>query len=160
MFKRATVPGIRCNWCILQILIICRSFSFVEPVCSQKCRVCQISSNLEYFPSDSHKTKILYLEIYSNESKCNFLPQSWTFAIPLNFVKQIRWCSKDWSIQGYAPSFFTQVLEGLSRCWSFEVEIKTADLYSLHKQRYCILHLFTCRVLAFSHFPVGTYIKT
>ena len=47
-----------------------------------------------------------------------------------------------------------------SVCWSFEVEIKTADLYSLHKQRYCILHLFTCRVLAFSQFPVGTYIKT
>ena len=47
-----------------------------------------------------------------------------------------------------------------SVCWSFEVEIKTADLYSLHKQRYCILHLFTCRVLAFSQFLVGTYIKT
>ena len=47
-----------------------------------------------------------------------------------------------------------------SVCWSFEVEIKTADLYSLHKQRYCILHLFTYRVLAFSQFPVGTYIKT
>ena len=47
-----------------------------------------------------------------------------------------------------------------SICWSFEVEIKTADFYSLHKQRYCILHLFTCRVLAFSQFPVGTYIKT
>ena len=47
-----------------------------------------------------------------------------------------------------------------SVCWSFEVEIKTADFYSLHKQRYCILHLFICRVLAFSQFPVGTYIKT
>ena len=46
-----------------------------------------------------------------------------------------------------------------SICWFFEVEIKTADLYSLHKQRYCILHLFTCRVLAFSLLPVGTYIK-
>ena len=38
-----------------------------------------------------------------------------------------------------------------------ELEIKSADFYSFHKQRYYNLHLFTYRVLAFSQFPVGTY---
>ena len=32
-------------------------FPSVGPVRSHKCRVCQIPSNHEYFPLDSHKTK-------------------------------------------------------------------------------------------------------
>ena len=63
-----------------------------------------------------------------------------------------------------SPRICAQLLHASSRriesvCWSFEVEIKTADFYSFHKQRYSILHLFTCRVLVFSCLPVGTYIK-
>ena len=38
-----------------------------------------------------------------------------------------------------------------------ELEIKSADFYSFHKQRYYNLYLFTYVVLAFSQFPVGTY---
>ena len=50
------------------------------------------------------------------------------------------------------PIFSTSSWRNESICWSFGVEIKTADFYSLHKHRHCILHLFTFRVLAFWRF--------
>ena len=57
------------------------------------------------------------------------------------------------------PVFSTSSWRNESVCWSFEVEIKTADFYSLHKHHYSILRLFTYQVLAFSYFPVGTSIN-
>ena len=78
-----------------------------------------------------------------------------------NSSNKIRWYVKVWSPQGAAPSFFTRVLEEMNkRCWLSEVEIKTADIYFFHKQRYCAIHLFTYRDLAFSEFPVGTYLRS
>ena len=134
MSTRATVPVIRCNRCILQIVIICRSFIssnrfivpdvgicqsrpivnifpsdpvkpkiftcnqmqslystdcdnlpilyFVEPVFFPNVRICQSRQIVNIFPSDSRKTKNLYLELYSNESKCKISFLCRTFAIP------------------------------------------------------------------------------
>ena len=43
---------------------------FVEPVFFPNVGICQSRQIVNIFPSDSRKTKNLYLELYSNESKC------------------------------------------------------------------------------------------
>ena len=52
------------DWDILPIL------SFLEPVFFPNVGICQSRQIVNIFPSDSRKTKNLYLELYSNESKC------------------------------------------------------------------------------------------
>ena len=62
---------------------------------------------------------------------------------------------------GAAIGFYTRVLGEMKyTCQLSKIEIKTADIYFFHKQRYCAIHLFTYRDLAFSEFPVGTYLRT
>ena len=62
---------------------------------------------------------------------------------------------------GAAVGFYTRVLGEMKyTCQLSKIEIKTADIYFFHKQRYCMIHLFTYRDLAFSEFPVGTYSRT
>ena len=62
---------------------------------------------------------------------------------------------------GAAIDFYTRVLgEMKCTCKLSKIEIKTADIYYFHKQCYRMIHLFTYRDLAFSEFPVGTYLRT
>ena len=77
--------------------------------------ICQISSNREYFPVRSRKTKNLYLEIYSNESKCQILCKL-NVRDPLNFNKlNLGDVQKTDIPADMRPAFFPRVLEEMSR---------------------------------------------
>ena len=69
--------------------------------------------------------------------------------------------SKSLESSGGCARLYTQVLgEMKCTCQLSKIEIKTVDIYFFHKQRYCAIHLFTYRDLAFSEFPIGTYLRT
>ena len=83
------------------------------------------------------------------------------YPLLLIHIINFRWCLKASSPPGAALGLYTQVLgEMKCTCQLSKIEIKTADIYFFHKQRYCAIHLFTYRDLAFSEFPVGTYLRS
>ena len=109
---------------------------------------CQSRQITNIFPSDSRKPKCFTWK-YTRMSPMQILSFVERSQSPKFNKEQFRWCSKGWSLLGCAPSFFPQVLEEMNWvCSPSEVEIKTADFYFLHKQRYniyiCLLIEFWC----------------
>ena len=83
------------------------------------------------------------------------------YPLLLILIINFRWCLKASSPPGAALGLYTQVLgEMKCTCQLSKIEIKTVDIYFFHKHRYCAIHLFTYRDLAFSEFPVGTYLRS
>ena len=76
----------RCNCCILQIGIFCRSFFFLEPVFFPNVGICQSRQIVNIFPSDSRKTKIFTC----NLDAIVVFYRLWYFADPLSCWTGIR----------------------------------------------------------------------